>query len=83
MTTAMELPMTRDEETVRLTKRECQVLHLVLEGRPNKDVARSLFLSKRTVDFHLARIYEKLNVNNRLQAIRRAAELGLVSGTIV
>ncbi len=62
-----------------LTNREIQVLSLILEGRSSKEVAGMLYLSKRTVDFHLARIYEKLNVQNRLQAIRRAAELGLVS----
>lgn len=71
------------ESNERLTSREAQVLGLIFEGRSSREVAQSLFLSKRTVDFHLARIYEKLNVNNRLQAIRRAAELGLVSGTIV
>lgn len=65
-----------------LTNREVQVLALILEGRSSKEVAQSLYLSKRTVDFHLARIYEKLNVTNRLQAIRRAAELGLVSGEL-
>jgi len=65
-----------------LTHREVQVLALILEGRSSKDVAQTLYLSKRTVDFHLARIYEKLNVQNRLQAIRRAAELGLVTGEL-
>ena len=66
-----------------LTRREVQVLSLILEGRPSKEVATFLYLSKRTVDFHLARIYEKLNVTNRVQAIRRAAELGLVHGELV
>lgn len=65
-----------------LTDREVQVLGLILEGRSSKEVAQSLYLSKRTVDFHLARIYEKLNVTNRVQAIRRAAELGLVAGQV-
>lgn len=65
-----------------LTHREVQVLNLILEGRSSKEVASLLYLSKRTVDFHLARIYEKLNVQNRLQAIRRAAELGLVTGQL-
>lgn len=76
---------TTDFEGTRetLTNREVQVLALILEGRSSKEVAQSLYLSKRTVDFHLARIYEKLNVTNRLQAIRRAAELGLVSGELV
>ncbi|MEI6914087.1 MAG: response regulator transcription factor [Armatimonadota bacterium] len=64
---------------LRLTKREAEVLGLVVEGKSNKEVATELFCSKRTVDFHLARIYEKLQVNNRIQAVRRAANLGLLT----
>lgn len=64
---------------VTLTGREVEVLTLVLEGRSSKEVAHLLYLSKRTIDSHLAKIYEKLNVSNRVQAIRRATELGIVS----
>lgn len=67
-----------DERVIRLTKREIEVLSLVLEGKSSRDVAAALFCSKRTVDFHLARIYDKLQVSNRVQAMRRAALLGLV-----
>ncbi len=69
---------TQDEQVVSLTKREIEVLSLVLEGKSSREVAASLVCSKRTVDFHLARIYEKLQVSNRVQAMRRAALLGLV-----
>jgi len=68
----------QEERVVRLTKREIEVLSLVLEGKSSREVAASLYCSKRTVDFHLARIYEKLQVSNRIQAMRRAALLGLV-----
>ena len=68
----------RDERVVRLTKREIEVLTLVLEGKSSREVAAALFCSKRTIDFHLARIYEKLQVSNRVQAMRRAALLGLI-----
>ena len=67
-----------DERIVTLTKREIEVLSLVLEGKSSREVAAGLVCSKRTVDFHLARIYEKLQVCNRVQAMRRAALLGLV-----
>ncbi|MCC6484461.1 MAG: response regulator transcription factor [Armatimonadetes bacterium] len=67
---------------IQLTKRESEVLGLVVEGKSNKEVASELFCSKRTVDFHLARIYEKLQVNNRIQAVRRAATLGLISNVM-
>jgi ATP/maltotriose-dependent transcriptional regulator MalT len=62
-----------------LTKREVEVLGLVLEGRSSREMATTLFCSKRTIDFHLARIYEKLRVSNRVQAVRRATLLGIVS----
>jgi|DewCreStandDraft_5_1066085.scaffolds.fasta_scaffold39732_2 DNA-binding CsgD family transcriptional regulator len=68
----------QDERVVSLTKREIEVLSLVLEGKSSREVAAALVCSKRTVDFHLARIYEKLQVSNRVQAMRRAALLGLV-----
>ncbi len=63
---------------VKLTKRETQVLSLVLEGKSSREVAFALFCSKRTVDYHLTKIYEKLEVSNRVQAMRRAALLGLI-----
>lgn len=66
------------EVVVRLSKRELEVLSLVIEGKSSKDVADALYVSKRTVDFHLANIYDKLQVSNRVQAFRRATLLGLV-----
>lgn len=62
-----------------LTDRELEVLRLIIEGNSSKEAAKLLYLSKRTIDFHLARIYEKLDVSNRVQAIRRATELGLLA----
>ena len=62
---------------VPLTEREVEVLNHVLEGKSSKEVARLLFVSKRTVDFHLTNIYHKLHVTNRVQAVLRAAQLGL------
>ncbi|MHB0913173.1 MAG: helix-turn-helix domain-containing protein [Armatimonadota bacterium] len=70
--------MAQREISVNLTKRELEVLRLVLEGMSNKEVALQLCCSKRTIDFHLGRVYEKLAVSNRVQAMRRAAVLGLL-----
>ena len=66
------------ERRVPLTDREAEVLDHVLEGKSSKEVARLLFVSKRTIDFHLTNIYHKLHVTNRVQAVLRAAQLGLV-----
>jgi len=65
-------------EPVKLSKREIEVLGLVNEGLASKTIADQLFISKRTVDFHLESIYKKLQVTNRLQACRRAAQLGMI-----
>ena len=66
------------EGSVPLTDREAEVLNRVLEGRSSKEVARLLFVSKRTIDFHLTNIYHKLHVSNRVQAVLRAAQMGLL-----
>jgi DNA-binding CsgD family transcriptional regulator len=62
-----------------LTRRESEVLGLVAQGLTSKEVANQLFVSKRTVDFHLVSIYGKLEVRNRMQALREAQRRGLLS----
>lgn len=63
---------------VKLTKRETEVLSLVAQGHTSQEVADMLFLSARTVSYHLAQVYSKLEVTNRVQAFRAAARLGLI-----
>lgn len=67
------------EALARLTEREREILKLIFEGKCSSEVAQTLCVSKRTVDFHLARAYVKLGVSNRFQAFRRAVELGIIS----
>ena len=69
--------------SVKLTRREIEVLTLVIEGKSSQQVADHLFVSKRTVDFHLANIYGKLNVSNRVQAFREATRRGLIPYQVV
>jgi DNA-binding NarL/FixJ family response regulator len=68
----------KETRPVRLTRREREVLGLIAQGYRSREVAEMLVVSKRTVDFHLANIYHKLQVTNRLQAFRKASELGLI-----
>lgn len=69
-----------DADTLsRLTDREREILKLIFEGKCSSEVAQTLRVSKRTVDFHLARAYVKLGVANRFQAFKRAVELGIIS----
>jgi DNA-binding CsgD family transcriptional regulator len=65
--------------SVRLTSREREILALVADGMTSREIADQIFLSKRTVDYHLANAFEKLNVTNRLAACRRAMDLGLIA----
>lgn len=62
-----------------LTSRELEILNLIFSGKASSEVAELLCVSKRTVDFHLGKAYAKLGVSNRVQAYRRATELGLIS----
>lgn len=61
----------------QLTPREIQVLKLLAEGGSNKAIAKTLALSPETVKDYLDGIYGKLEVRDRLSALRRAQELGL------
>ena len=64
---------------IRLTRREIEVLTLITQGKPSLQVAEQLFISRRTVDFHLANIYQKLEVSNRAQAFYEATRRGLLA----
>jgi LuxR family maltose regulon positive regulatory protein len=61
-----------------LSEREIQVLRLVAAGLSNRQVAGKLIISLGTAKTHVHHIYGKLGVRNRVQAIARARELGLI-----
>jgi DNA-binding NarL/FixJ family response regulator len=62
-----------------LTPREKQILQHMSEGLPNKTIARRLTISERTVTTHVANIYAKLHVNNRVSAIQEAMRRRILS----
>lgn len=66
------------EDPDALTPRELEVLRRVANGSTNRDIARELFVSERTVKFHVGRILAKLGADNRTQAAALARERGLV-----
>jgi LuxR family maltose regulon positive regulatory protein len=61
-----------------LTEREMEVLRYIAEGRSNPEIARRLYLSPNTLKAHAQNIFMKLNVHNRVQAVNKARELGLI-----
>jgi NarL family two-component system response regulator LiaR len=62
-----------------LTEREMEVLKLVTKGLSNKDIAEGLYLSVRTVQGHLANIFNKLRVGSRTEAVVHALKEGWVT----
>ena len=71
----------RNEAAIRsigLTARECEILALLASGQSNKELARTLGISPNTVKTHLARLYEKLDVPNRIGAIEKSRSLALI-----
>ena len=63
---------------LRLTTREAQILRLVWKGGSNKAIARDLFLTEKTIETHVRRIYEKLGTRKRTQAAALAREAGAI-----
>jgi DNA-binding NarL/FixJ family response regulator len=61
-----------------LTPRELEVFKLIARGQSNAEIARTLVLSEATVKTHVARIFGKLDVRDRAQAVVHAYELGIV-----
>lgn len=61
-----------------ISPRECEVLELLAAGHANKIIARQLAISPNTVKTHLARLFEKLEAENRTQAIGKARALELL-----
>jgi DNA-binding CsgD family transcriptional regulator len=60
-----------------LSRRERQVAQLAAEGRTASEIAKQLFIGRRTVESHLAHVYAKLGVRSRLDLVRRASEFAL------
>jgi DNA-binding NarL/FixJ family response regulator len=60
-----------------LTQRETDIMSLLSEGKSNREISRSLFLSEKTVKAHLAAIFRKLGVTNRTQAAMAAVAMGI------
>ncbi len=67
-----------DAEGGGLSRRELEVVRLVAAGRTNREIAQELYVSPRTVDMHVRSILRRLGCRSRIEAARRAGELGLL-----
>tara|TARA_R110002096_G_scaffold19902_7_gene66423 strand:+ start:302 stop:958 length:657 start_codon:yes stop_codon:yes gene_type:complete len=77
-TTAVTRKQTPVETPFKLTKREKQILSLVLQLKNNKDIAEELEISKRTAEVHRFNLMKKLDVKNLMELNNKAKEFGLV-----
>jgi two-component system, NarL family, response regulator LiaR len=71
-------PVSDDAPPEALTERELEVLRLAARGYTNKAIGAQLTISDRTVQGHLAKIYDKLRAASRTEAVMRGVSLGLI-----
>lgn len=64
--------------TIDLSEREVEILQLIAEGCPPADVARRLYIAPKTISSHMQRIFVKLGVHTRAQAVALAYAAGLI-----
>lgn len=63
---------------IALTEREKIVLNYLVKGLNNEEISNNIHISVHTTKAHLESIYEKLDVHNRVQAVIKAIQLGVV-----
>ena len=74
---AADIPRDPDALLRNMSPRQIEVLHCVIQGQPNKLIARNLALSESTVKAHLSAVFRSLGARNRTEAVSAAAKLGL------
>jgi DNA-binding CsgD family transcriptional regulator len=72
------VPNARVLDTLGISGRELEVLALLAAGGSNKEIARKLEVSPNTVKTHVTKLFAKLEVSRRTEAIQRARELGII-----
>jgi DNA-binding CsgD family transcriptional regulator len=65
-------------EQLGLTPRELEILQQIASGKSTREIADALFVSENTVKTHASRVFDKLNVRRRTQAVHVGKQLGLI-----
>jgi len=68
----------RQVAALAITPRELEILDEIAAGKSTREIAQTLFVSENTVKTHASRLYDKLQVNRRTQAVQEARRLGLL-----
>ncbi|MCK4899575.1 MAG: response regulator transcription factor, partial [Anaerolineales bacterium] len=71
--------VSKNEPFEKLTERELGLLRLVADGLSNRAIARELSISENTVKYHMKNIFQKLNAQNRTEAVTIALQTGILS----
>ncbi|WP_043930461.1 response regulator transcription factor [Bacillus sp. EB01] len=66
------------KERVSISDKEKLILKELIRGKTNKDIAQSLFLGQRSLEYSLTHLFQKLGVQTRVEAVVKAQELGLI-----
>jgi len=66
------------DNSVELTKREGEILQLIVSGQTNKQIAKQLSRSERTIEFHRNRLMRKMAAHNAAELVRQAIGLGII-----
>jgi DNA-binding CsgD family transcriptional regulator len=78
---AAPIEFVRNEQqvaTLAITPRELDILDQIAAGKSTREIAQALFVSENTVKTHASRLYDKLGVKRRTQAVQEARHLGLL-----
>jgi len=67
-----------EEESIKLTRREVEIIQLISQGMTSQEMAEKLFISPRTVETHRANLMKKLSVKNAVELVRKAEQLELL-----
>lgn len=72
------VPSAEKLKELGITPREHEILLLIAQGLSNREIGEKLFVSENTVKTHSSRLFDKMDVSRRVQAVQRGRELGLI-----